>query len=412
MNNIRVPHRAQEHSTAGQKRFRWLLVMMIVCCAGISLASCSSVQGTKSDYFGFRNNIPAPAPEVEQEVSQQAWTNPMQSGVTSSVAFVPVVTPWYDGWSMFARPSARFWGAYDRFGWNSPWGGAGDPFFGGGYGYSGWGCNSWAMNSYYDPFWGYGSSFMFYSSPWQRYNPYFGAYTPFGFYRPLGWWSSQNFTSYNNNLNSGTVLGGNTDLYTPSRMRDAGVQRAYGNNASAYTGSGSYNNSTYIGSYTTNGATGGALMRGGQGTGAEYKQNNPNNRASQNTGYSVSPSDNAASNYSKYYSGTTTKYNNYNGSGETTRYYPTAPSTSGARSWGGYSGGSSSGKSSSYSGSSSYERGSSSSGGWGGKSSGGYSGGSSSSSGGSSSGGSKGSSSSGSSSGGSSGGGARSRGGN
>jgi hypothetical protein len=400
-----ISNRALQHTPLGQKCTHVLFALSLVCIVVLSgmTTGCGSVQGTKSDYFGFRNNIPAPAPEVEQEVSQQAWTNPMQSGVSSSVAFVPVITPWYDGWSMFARPSARFWGAYDRMGWNSPWGG--DPFYGGGYGYSGWGGNPWAFNSYYDPFWGYGSSFMFYSSPWQRYNPYFGAYTPFGFYRPLGYWSSQNFTSYNNNLNTGIVGGGNGDVYSPSRMRDAGVQRAYGNNASAYTGTNSYNNSTYVGTYTTNGATGGALSRG-QGTGAEYKQNNPNNRASQYNGYSVGAGGNAASNYANYYnnplinSGTTTKYSGYNGGSEATRYYPSSPSTNSVRSYGGYSGGASYGGSSS---------GSSSGGGWGGsKSSGGYSGSSSSVG---SSNHSSGSTSSGSHSSGSSGGGARSRGG-
>lgn len=392
MNNFNLSRRALQNSSAfGQQRTTWLFALLFVCVVAVSsfATGCSSVQGTKSDYFGYRNNIPAPAPAVEQEVSQQAWTNPMQSGMASSVAFVPVITPWYDGWSMFARPSARFWGAYDGFGGISPWGASSF-----GYGYSGWGGNPWAYNSFYDPFWGYGSSFMFYSSPWQRYNPYFGAYTPFGFYRPLGYWSSQNFTSYNNNLNNGGVgVGTNNDVYTPSRMREAGVQRAYGNNASTYTGSGSYNNSTYIGSYNTNGASGGAFMRG-QGTGAEYKQNNPNNRASQNSSYSVGASGNAASNYSNYYSGTTTKYTNSSGS-EATRYYPTAPSsTMGGRSSGGYSNG--------YSGSASYERSSSSPSSWGGKSSGGYSGSGSS--------GSSGSHSTGSSSS-SGGGGARSRGG-
>jgi hypothetical protein len=393
MNNLNISRRAMRHISTPEPRrsmMRFGLSLVCIVAVGSFVAGCGSVQGTKSDYFGYRNNIPAPAPAVEQEVSQQAWTNPMQSGMASSVAFVPVITPWYDGWSMFARPSARFWGAYDGFGGISPWG-AGF----GGYGYSGWGGNPWACNSFYDPFWGYGSSFMFYSSPWQRFNPYFGAYTPFGFYRPLGYWSSQNFTSYNNNLNNGGVGGGTNDVYTPSRMRDAGVQRAYGNNASAYTGTGSYNNSTYIGSYNTNGASGGAFMRG-QGTGAEYKQNNPNNRASQNSTYRVGG--NAASNYSNYYSGSTAKSNNYTGS-ESARYYPTAPSsTMGGRSSGGYSSG--------YSGSTSFDR-SSSSGSWGGKSSGGYSSGGY-SSGGSSSGGSSGGNTSSSSSG---GGGARSRGG-
>lgn len=405
MNNLSISSRASQHSTGERNRTQVFSAVLFVCLAVIAATAvgCSSVQGTKSDYFGYRNNIPAPAPEAEQEVSQQAWTNPMQSGMSSAVAFVPVVTPWYDGWSMFARPSARFWGAYDGFGWNSPWG-AGSAF---GYGYSGWGASPWACNSFYDPFWGYGSSFMFYSSPWQRYNPYFGAYTPFGFYRPLGYWSSQNFTSFNNNLNNGTVGIGTNDLYTPSRMRDAGVQRAYGNNAAAYTGSGSYNNSTYIGSYTTNGASGGAFMRG-QGTGAEYKQNNPNNRASQYNGYSAGASGNAASNYTNYYSGSTTKYNGYNGGAAATRYYPSAPtSTQGGRSFGGYSNGGG------YSGGASYNN-NSSGGSWGGKSSGGYSSGGY-SGGGSSSGSSvrsSGSSSGGGSTSGSSGGGARSRGGN
>jgi hypothetical protein len=393
-----------------------LSVIAAIFIVSSLLTSCASVQGTKADYFGFRNNIPAPAPEVEQEVSQQAWSNPMQSGVTSSVAFVPVVTPWYDSWSMFARPSARFWGMYDRFGWNSPFGFGGDPFWGGGFGMSmGWGgWNSpWAMNSFYDPFWGCNNSFMFFSSPWQRFNPYFGSYTPFGFYRPLGFWSSQNFG--NQFANQGGMvpsIGNNAPIYNPSQMRDFGTQRMYGNNAAQYTGTNSYGNVQYLGNYTATG-NGGAFSRGQAASGNEYKQNNPSNRASQNSVYSTG---NAAGNYLNYYSGSTggsnTKYN-ASSTYQNSRYYSTSPPSTGGSGrgsygdYGSYGRGYNSGYGSSY-GSGSYN--SSSSGGWGKSSSGGYSGGSY---GGSSSGGSYGGSSSGGSYGGSSGGGgARSRGGN
>lgn len=368
-----------------------LILVGAISASGI-LTSCASVQGTKADYFGYRNTIPTPAPEVEQEVSQQAWTNPMQSGVASSVAFVPVVTPWYDSWSMFARPSARFYGAYDSFGWNSPWGYSGNPYYGG------WGGSAFGFNSFYDPFWGCNSSFMFYSSPWQRYNPYFGGYTPFGFYRPLGYWGSQNFTSYNNNLNTAQYVGNNggNDVYSPSRMRDMGTQRAYGsNNAATYIGGNPANNSTYIGNYTSTGS-GGAFSRG-QGTGTEYKQYNPNNRASQYNTSSIGNGGNAVSNYTNYYGGGATKANGYTGNETTTRYYSNPPTTSGGRSYSGYG---------SFGGSS----GGSSSGGWSKSSSGGYSTGSTSGGGHSSTPSSSGGSSR--SSNGSSGGGARSRGGN
>lgn len=375
-----------------------MATVLTVLFASVFLTNCASMQGTKADYFGFRNNIPAPAPEVEQEVSQQAWTNPMRSGVTSSVAFVPVVTPWYDSWSMFARPSARFWGMYDRFGWNSPFGFGGDPFWGGGFGmgFGGWG-NPWAMNSFYDPFWGCNSSFMFYSSPWQRFNPYFGSYTPFGFYRPLGFWSSQNF---GNHISAVPGLGNNAPIYTPPQMRDFGTQRAYGNNAAQYTGANSYGNVQYLGNYSATG-NGGALSRGQTPSSNEYKQFNPSNRASQEI-YNARA--NAAGNYANYYSGTTngssnTKYNSYNSS-QATRYYSTPPSTGGRAGYSDYGRAYNSGY-----GSGSYN--SSSSGSWGRSSSGGSYGGSSS---GGSYGGS--SSSSGGNYGSSSGGGARSRGGN
>jgi hypothetical protein len=372
------------------------------------LAGCGSVQGTKADYFGFRNSIPAPAPDLERQVGAEAWTNPMQSGVVSSVAFVPVVTPWYDGWSMFARPSLRFWSMYDRFAWNSPWGFGGDPFWRGGFGMGvgfGWGGNPWAFNSFFDPFWGCNSSFMFFSSPWQRFNPYFGMYTPFGFHRPLGWWGSSNFNSYNQALNTF----GAEPLYSPSQMRTSGVQRVFGNNAASYAGANPYGNATYIGSYTSSG-DGGALRRGGSGQSAEYKANNPSNRASQYGAFS-SANGTPAQTYMNYYQnaapiGSASRSSSYNpytrsaasyqSSTQTTRYYTAPPSSSGGgRSGGGFfgSGGNSSYNSSSSSrGSSSFQSSGSSSGG--GRSSGGY---------GSSSSGSSGSSSSG---------GARSRGGN
>ncbi|MFY8000897.1 MAG: hypothetical protein ACOVSW_20055, partial [Candidatus Kapaibacteriota bacterium] len=159
MNALPISTSAQQQNICSKPAYH-VLFALLFAFASVSgfLTSCASVQGTKADYFGFRNNIPAPAPEVEQEVTQQAWTNPMQSGVQSSIAFVPVVTPWYDSWSMFARPSARFFGAYDRFGGMSAWG---DPFWGGGFG-AGWGGNSFGYGGFYDPFWGCNSSFMFY----------------------------------------------------------------------------------------------------------------------------------------------------------------------------------------------------------------------------------------------------------
>ncbi|MCS6809086.1 MAG: hypothetical protein RML40_10335, partial [Bacteroidota bacterium] len=235
---------------------RHLLLSCIVAGASIALmTSCATLQGTKSDYFGFRNFLPTPASDIEREVSQQTWQNPMQSGLVSSVAFVPVITPWYDTWSMFARPSLRFWGAYDIVAsWNSPWGFT-DPFwgsFGSGFG---WG-SPWALGSFYDPFWGMNSSFMFFSSPWQRFNPYFGVYTPLGFYRPLGFWSSPVFC----NAPIFPPAGNYATLHAPAQMREFGVQRSYNNTASVYTGTHSYGTAQYIGSYTATG-NGGAFSR-------------------------------------------------------------------------------------------------------------------------------------------------------
>jgi hypothetical protein len=360
--------------------------LFALALSALALTGCATAQGTKSDYFGYRNALPAPVQDETTAPSQQTWQNPMQSTMTSSIAFVPVITPWYDSWSVFARPSLRFYG-YNDFGWGG----------GGGFG---WGRPMYS--SFYDPFWSYGSSFMYYSSPWQSYNPYFGGYTPFGFYRSLGWWNnyanatnncygyygnSSNSYNYGNiNGNNGTTV--SRDFYTPPQMRTGGTQRAFtGNSASMYNGAGNTSTAapTYIGSYNGGGSGGGSTRNGSTTYGSS------GNKASQyNTGY-----------YS-------TSVPKSNGGNAATQYYGT-PSYSGstqgkASGWGG-----------GYGNTSSSSGGNSSSGGvWnsgGAKSSGGYGGGNGNSAGnsaGSSHG--TGSSSTGGSNGG--GGGGRSRGGN
>ena len=313
-----------------KSRFLTLGIVMFACIVsfGSLLTSCTTVYSTRADYFGYRNNLPVPP---EQDFSQQqgnfngstTWANPMATGAVSSVAFVPVITPWYDSWSMFVRPSLRF-----RMMW-------GDPFWGGGFG---WG-NGFA-GGFNDPFWGggFGSSFMYYSCPWYNFNPYFGGYTPFGFYRPLGWWSSNNFTNVINNtiINNGGTGGVGTDPYNNAQLRAQGGQRAYSNvNAT--------NNASYMGSYDGGGSGGGRSRADGNYYSAA---SNSMNKASQ-------------FNTSTYSSGSGAIYDNarYNG-----------------RSYGGYSSGSSSNSSSGWSSGGSN---SSSGGGWGGgKSSGGYGGGS------------------------------------
>lgn len=316
---------------------RSLLLLVCVAAFGVSFSGCSTVlYNTRAEYFSYRNNLPVPPPQEEFTADQSnfnastGWTNPMRNPGVSTVAFVPVITPWYDSWSIYARPSLRF----------RMWG---DAFWGGGFGWGGG-----FAGGFYDPFWdgGLGSSFMYYSCPWYNYNPYFGGFTPFGFYRPIGWWSSRNFTTIINNntiinggVNAGGVAGSGNGIDVPSaQLRNQNGQRAY------YGGVNASNTASYIGTYDGGGYGGGRS----RGMGQTYSEaSNSMNKASQiNT-----------STYS-------------NGSG----VIPEAARYSSGRSWGGYGGSGNSGWSS---GSSS----SGSSGGWrnsdysSGRSSGGYGGG-------------------------------------
>lgn len=309
-----------------QRRTFQRMLLLLVCaitCTGM-FSSCAVVLGSRADYFSYRNTIPAPPQEAfttDQQgnfnATSSAWTNPMQVPVVSSVAFVPVITPWYDSWSFFARPSLRF----RSFG---------DPYFGGGFGWGGGG----AFAGGFDPYWngGFGSSFMYYSCPWYNFNPYFGGYTPFGFYRPIGWWSSNNFTNIVNNtyvVNNTQAGGGvNNDRFADPQMRQQQAQRAYDIGKT---------NATYVGAYDGGGAGGGRSRAE-----ANYysaASSNVGNRASQYNTSTYSSGSGAVDSYrssrstggygnSGYSSGSSYGTSNYN-----------SGSYGGGRSSGGYSGG-------------------------------------------------------------------------
>jgi hypothetical protein len=349
--------------------FRALMLLSLIVVSNIAFSGCATVYGTRAEYFGYRNNLPVPPPQDNFSAGQQgnfmgstAWANPMATQTFSSVAFVPVITPWYDSWSFFARPSLRF----------RTWG---DPFWGGGFGWGGGFAGGWG-----DPFWGggFGSSFMYYSCPWYNFNPYFGGFTPFGFYRPLGWWSSGNFTNIVNNnvvINNGAGAGAND--WTSPQLRNQASQRAYTN---VNTG----NNSTYIGGYD-GGGYGGGRSRADGNTYYSAASGTMNNKASQ---YNLSTYSSGSGAYpSTYYDNSryggrsgnyNGSYNSYSGSSSSPTFYNSGGGGNyGGRSSGGYGGGGYGGSSGgSYGGSSGGGGGyGGGSGGGGGKSSGGYGGG-------------------------------------
>lgn len=373
----------------------WLVRRLLVLCVSASiiapsflLQSCATVFTTRAEYFGYRNTLPVPPTPLADEQAgntqgnfqgSTGWTNPMRSNVVSAVAFVPIITPWYDSWSVFARPSLRFrvwndWAFGGGIGWGQPWG--------------------------YDPFWGggFGSSFMYYSCPWYNFNPYFGGFTPFGFYRPIGWWSSNNFTNVinvvnnsNNPMNPNAIGGGSAggapiDNFTNPELRAQASQRAYSNTATP-------NSAPYMGSYD-GGGYGGGRSRGSDVTTYSSAASSLNNKASQyNTStYSTGAGANdynarfygygsgrSSGGYGSYSSGgynSSSSSSGYSGSSSSSGY---SSGSYGGRSSGGYggsSGGSYGGGGGSYGGSSggggSYGG---SSGGGGGKSGGGYGGG-------------------------------------
>ncbi len=383
--------------SSSPSRMRFLRVLLVFCVSASIIApsfllqSCASVFATRAEYFSYRNTLPVPpTPLADDQFNgngqgtfqgSTGWTNPMRSNVMSAVAFVPIITPWYDSWSVFSRPSLRFrvwndWAFGGGMGWGQPWG--------------------------YDPFWdgGFGSSFMYYSCPWYNFNPYFGGYTPFGFYRPIGWWSSNNFVNVINVVNNsnnptnpnmaggGAGTGGTrVDNFTNPELRAQASQRAYSNTNTA-------NSAPYMGSYD-GGGYGGGRSRGSDVATYSATSTSLNNKASQyNTStYSTGAGANdynarfygygsgrSSGGYgggyssSGYSSGSSSGYNSSSSSGYNSGSY------GGGRSSGGYGGGGSS-SGGSYGGSSGGGGGSyggssgGSSGGGGGKAGGGYGGG-------------------------------------
>ncbi len=191
---------------------------------GIVLNGCSSMQGTRQDYFGYRNSVPPSEGQAQEEQQAEAgWQNPTQT--TPRAVYVPVISPWYDA-SMYGGYAS--YAALSRYGWSS-WGLMGSSI-GFGFGYS--------PSYYWGSSFGFGSLGWGYSSPYYSYNPYWGSY-----YNPYRGYSVVNV--YNNNYD--------TPAQRQSRFRDFGVQRPYATT--------NYD-ATSVGTFTSDGA-GGARSRTG-----------------------------------------------------------------------------------------------------------------------------------------------------
>jgi uncharacterized membrane protein YgcG len=297
------------------------------------MTACSSVQGTRQDYFGYRN-----APPVLQEDAANTWSNPLaaQQGRTQ-IAYVPVITPWYDyvgfgpmfGWSAFGGFGFNRFG----FGWND-------------FAYSPW--NVW--NS---PF-GWGSSF---------YCPVYG-FSPFAgtrwWGRPFGWntWGNTTIVNvFNNNVTP-------VDFQNrPTQLRDFGTTRPYAAGVTTTQYLGNYDGGGYAGGRSRDGLNipnssynGGYSGYSGYNGGAYKSSSGWQGGGSSRGGY-----DNSSSGYSGYNggaykssSGWQSGGGNYNGGaykssggwqGSSGNYGGGSYRSGGGSSGGGYSGGSSGGSS-------------------------------------------------------------------
>ena len=86
--------RINTHTNTLKTAQRMLLLLVCILACSMMFTSCATVLGSRSDYFSYRNSIPAPqqaAFTTDQQGSfnatSSAWTNPMQSPVVSAVAF-------------------------------------------------------------------------------------------------------------------------------------------------------------------------------------------------------------------------------------------------------------------------------------------------------------------------------------
>jgi hypothetical protein len=181
------------------RRITPMLSIPIYLAVFAFMTACSSVQGTRQDYFGYRNT-----PPVLQEDATKTWSNPLaaQQGRTQ-IAYVPVITPWYD---YIGFGPMLGWSAFGGFGFNR---------FGFGFGWNDFAYSPWSV--WNSPF-GWGSSFY---CPVYGFSPFVGTRW---FGRPFGWntWGNTTIVNvFNNNVAP-------VDFQNrPTQLRDFGTTRPY-----------------------------------------------------------------------------------------------------------------------------------------------------------------------------------------
>jgi hypothetical protein len=220
-------------------KFLKTVPVCLAALAAFALVSCSTAQGTRQDYFGYRNSLPAPAQEEgTAQQGQQGWQNPYaQTAPATQIAYIPVVMPWYDQVTFGGWYGRRYWSTWDYwspsvYAWN-PWNS-----------WSSWGWGPSIGLTWGSP-WGWNSPFAFGSawySPAYGFNPYWG----YSGYRPYygGGWGGTTIVNVYNDVAA---------RQTP--IRDFGIQRPYANSSAN-------NSATYIGSYDGGGANGGRYRNG------------------------------------------------------------------------------------------------------------------------------------------------------
>jgi hypothetical protein len=286
-----------------------------ISALSLATSSCTSVYGTRRDYFGYRNTLPQTQTlDGQQQAQNGDWSNPyaqngqngqnmqngqnIQNAAQTQVVFVPVITPWYNQVSFYGGFSNRWirplgwnawgtgvwadpwgfntfstfgvgvgfgsfnrwnrwnnWAAWDSWngGWGGGWGGGWNNGWGGGWN-GGWG-DPWAFNSFNS--W-YCPSYVGGWGGWgAAFNPYFG----YSGFRPNrgGWWGN-NINSINN---ANGWNGVNADANTRAvPLRDYGVQRQYtASNAGNFTSSNAAT-APYMGQFDGGGASGGRSRNG------------------------------------------------------------------------------------------------------------------------------------------------------